>query len=407
MVTLAPARLVLLAGLTVAWALVIWLLLGGPPGFIDLMVYRAGGYAWTHGVPLYGAEFPALITLLPLPFTYPPISAVLFAPLAVLSFPLAAGLLAAASLACLVFTSAVTARRLETDRWRVVQFAAVAVVLGTLTEPVRETLTFGQVNLLLMALVVADCLLVRTPWPRGALIGLAAAIKLTPAVFVLFFLAHRQWRPVLVAAATFAVVTVAGFLAAPGASATYWFGGVLTDPARIGSPAFPSNQSLAGLLHRWELPAGWQTGMWLLGVPAVVVVGWLAVRRLRASGQDVPALLVVAATGLLASPVSWSHHYVWVVPALVWCAHQALHSSWGWGSARWWALLIVMAGVFGYGTHWMVATREDHVPHWGIGAQIVGNGYVWVVVLGLLIAAFGPRVATRDEDRALQPVSGG
>lgn len=399
--TVAQTRLAVLAGLAGAWALVIGLLLGGPPSFVDLMVYRAGGYAWTHGIPLYGAEFPALLTLLPLPFTYPPISAVLFAPLAVLSFPLAAVLLAGLSLACLVFTSAVTAGRLETDRWRVVQLVAVAVVLGTLTEPVRETLTFGQVNLLLMALVVADCLLVRTPWPRGVLIGLAAAIKLTPAVFVLFFLAHRQWRPVLVAAAAFAVTTVTGFLAAPGASVTYWFGGVLTDPARIGSPAFPSNQSLAGLLHRVELPASWQTGTWLLGVLVVVSLGWVAVRRLRSGGHDVPALLVVAATGLLASPVSWSHHYVWVVPVLVCCVHRALHSP------RWWASLIVPAGVFGYGTHWMVATREDRVPHWGIGAQLVGNGYVWVAVLVLLVAAFGPRVAARDPRSALQPVTGG
>lgn len=399
--TVVQSRLAMLAGMAGVWALVIGLLLGGPPGFVDLMVYRAGGYAWAHGIPLYGAEFPALVTLLPLPFTYPPISAVLFAPLAVMSFPLAAVLLAGTSLACLVFTSMVTARRLETDRWRVVQLTAVTVVLGTLAEPVRETLTFGQVNLLLMALVVADCLLVRTPWPRGALIGLAAAIKLTPAVFVLFFLAHRQWRPVLVAAAAFALVTVTGFLAAPGASVTYWFGGVLTDPSRIGSPAFPSNQSLAGLLHRGGLPAGWQTGVWLLGVLTVVALGWVAVRRLRGSGHDVPALVVVAATGLLASPVSWSHHYVWVILALLCCVHRALRSP------RWWASLIVLAGVFGYGTHWMVATREDHVPHWSIGAQLVGNGYVWVAVLVLLVAAFGPRVAARDAHSALQPVSGG
>ncbi|MGH3911447.1 MAG: glycosyltransferase 87 family protein [Pseudonocardiaceae bacterium] len=376
-------RILLPAGLVVAWALVIWRVLGGPPGFIDLTVYRAGGYAWAHGIPLYGPQFPALIELLPLPFTYPPISAVLFASLAAVPFPLAAVLLAAASLACLVFVGWLTAWRLEPDRWRVIQLTGAAVVLGTLTEPVRETLTFGQVNLLLMALVAADCLLPRTPWPRGALIGLAAAIKLTPAMFVLFFVAHRQWRPVLAAGAAFVVATAVGFLAAPGPSVQYWFGGVLTDPSRIGSPGFPSNQSLAGVLHRWELPAAWQIGIWLLGALAVVAAGWVAVRRLCADGHDVAALLAVAATGLLASPVSWSHHYVWAVPALIWFAHRAGRSWQRWAGAA------ALAGVFVVGPHWLVATREDNTPHWGIGAQIVGNAYVWVAVVALLAAAFG------------------
>lgn len=381
--TVPLPRVVLLTGLTGVWVLVLWWVLGGPPGFIDLTVYRAGGYAWVHGIPLYGPEFPALVTLLPLPFTYPPISAVLFAGLAAVPFSFAAVLLAVLSLACLVFVGWLTAWYLEPDRWQVFQLAAAAVVLGTLTEPVRETLTFGQVNLLLMALVAADCLLPRTPWPRGALIGLAAAIKLTPAVFVLFFLAHRQWRPVLTAGAAFAVTTAAGFLAAPRASAMYWFGGVLTDASRIGSPAFPSNQSLAGVLHRWSLPTGWQTGIWLLGTLAVVAAGWVAVRRLRRAGQDVCALLAVAATGLLASPVSWSHHYVWVVPALVWCVYRVLRTP------RLWPLFVALAAVFIYGPHWLVASRQDHLPHWGLGAQIVGNGYVWVAVLVLLAAVSG------------------
>lgn len=363
----------------VSWALVVWLVLGAPPGFIDLMVYRAGGHAWASGIPLYGPEFPPLVEALPLPFTYPPIAAVLFAALAAVPFPVAAVLLAAASLACLAFVGWLTARRLEPDRWRAIQLASVAVVLGTLTEPVRETLTFGQVNLLLMGLVAADCLLPRTYWPRGMLIGLAAAIKLTPLVFVLFFLAHRQLRPVLVAGAAFAVATAVGFLAAPAASVTYWFGGVLTDPARIGSPGFPSNQSLAGLLHRVGVAAPWHTALWLVAALAGLAACCLAVRRLRSRGCDVAALLAVAAAGLLASPVSWSHHFVWVVPALIWCAHRALLSS------RWWPVVVALAAVVAVGPHWLVANRQDHLPDWGIGEQLIGNAYVWAATLALLM----------------------
>ncbi|HEU0127100.1 MAG TPA: glycosyltransferase 87 family protein, partial [Pseudonocardiaceae bacterium] len=242
----------------------------------------------------------------------------------------------------------------------------------------------------LMGLVVADCLLPRTPWPRGMLVGIATAIKLTPAVFVLFFLAHRQWRPVLVAGASFAAVTAVGFLAAPADSAKYWFGGVLTDPSRIGSPGFASNQSLAGLLHRWLLPAPWHTAIWLLAALVVLALGWVAAGRLRARGHDVAALLAVAAAGLLASPVSWSHHYVWVVPALIWGAHQARRSP------RWWPALMVLAAGALVGPHWLVATREENLPEWDIGEQLIGNAYVWVCLLALFASAFGrlPPAAT-------------
>lgn len=366
-----------------AWALAVWLVLGELPGFIDLLVYRAGGHAWVSGIPLYGPEFLPLVGLIPLPFLYPPISAVLFVGLAVVPFPVAAVLLVVAGLGCLASVGWLTARRLEADRWRGVQLASVAVVLGTLTEPVRETLTFGQVNLLLMALVVADCLLLRTYWPRGILVGLAAATKLTPAVFVLYFLAHRQPRPALAAGAAFTAATAAGFLAAPSASVTYWLGGVLAVPARIGSPAFPSNQSLTGLLHRSGIVEPWRTALWLVASLAVLVACWVGVQRLRRRGQDVAALLVVAAAGLLVSPLSWSHHYVWAVPALLWCAHRAM------GSPRWWLALSGLAAVFAVGPHWLVATDQDQRPDWGLGAQIVGNAYVWVALLAILVAAFG------------------
>lgn len=382
--TVRALRCALPAGLLLASAVAVGVVLSTPSPYVDLVVYRAGGYAWTSGIPLYGPEFPLLIELIPLPFTYPPIAAVLFAGLAQVPFSVALAVLTTLGVLSLVVTAWLTAQRLESDRWRVAVLAAAAIALGVLTEPVQETLTFGQVNLLLMALVTADCLLPRTPWPRGTLIGIAAAIKLTPAVFLLFFVAHRQWRPVLVAGAAFVVATVAGFLAAPRDSIMYWLGGVLTDPTRIGSPGFPSNQSLAGLLHRSALPESWHTLVWGLAVAAVLAAGWAGVRRLRSHGLDVPALLVVAATGLLASPVSWSHHYVWVVPALVWCAWRAM------GSWRWWPALVGLAAVFTVAPHWLVGTTADHVPDWSLGEQLLGSGYVWVGLLVVGVAVTWP-----------------
>src|SRR5262249_19523042 len=137
-------------------------------------------------------------------------------------------------------------------RTRVALLAAAAAGAAPLLEPIRECVTFGQINMLLMGAITADCLLRRTPSPRGALIGLAAAVKLTRAAFVLFFLARRQWRPVLVAAASFVAAGLLGLVLAPRDTRAYWFGALL-DPARIGGLAFTSNQSLRGLLHRLGL----------------------------------------------------------------------------------------------------------------------------------------------------------
>jgi alpha-1,2-mannosyltransferase len=398
-VTIRPPRAAALAGVLAAWALTVCLVLVSfTKDFIDLMVYRAGGHAWASGVPLYGAEFPAQVGLRALPFTYPPVSAVLFAPLAAIPLPVAVVLHTVAGLTALAVTAWLTARRLEADQWRAAHLAMTVIVLAVLAEPVRQTLTFGQVNLVLMGLVAADCLVPRTPWPRGVLIGLAAAIKLTPAVFVLFFLAHRQWRPALAAGTAFLVATVAGFLAAPQASATYWFSGVFTDPGRIGTLDYRSNQSIAGLLHRFGLPAPWVTAVWLLAVSAALAAGWMAVRRLRGTGHDVAALLAVATTGLLASPVSWSHHYVWVVPALVWLGYRARRS------ARQRLVLVLFAVVFAVGPHWLMGGEAG----WGLGAQIVGNAYVWSAVLALFAAAFGPIgpavVPDRSEHAALRNI---
>src|SRR5206468_3062170 len=50
----------------------------------------------------------------------------------------------------------------------------------------------------------------------------------------------------------------------------------------------------------------------LLAVPAVILV-----RRFHRAGQPVEALLVSAFFGLLVSPVSWSHHWVWAVPLII------------------------------------------------------------------------------------------
>ena len=275
-----------------------------PGALTDLKVYRSGGAAWLHGVPLYTGEFPSW-----LPFTYPPVAAVLFSLPAMVPMVVATVVLTVAGLVALSATTLlVTPARLSGP------LVAVAAVGVFAFEPVRTTLLFGQVNLVLMGLVAVDCLLPRTRYPRGLLIGIAAAVKLTPAIFVLFFLARRQYPPAVTAVVTFAAVTGLGMLLAPADSVSYWHTTIF-DPDRIGGAAFVTNQSLRAELARLGLGQGW----WLVLVAVVLALAWRAARR---TVDPVVALLVVAAAGLLASPVSWSHHWVWIVPAV---AYAVVH----------------------------------------------------------------------------------
>ena len=179
-------------------------------------------------------------------------------------------------------------------------------------EPVRNTLNYGQVNVALMALVSADCLVVAPRWPRGALVGIAAAVKLTPAAFVLFFLLRRDWRAAGLAALSFCACAGIGFLLAWHDSVEYWTS-VIFQASRPGSPAYAANQSIQGVLARAGLdphsPAGAVT--WLVLSAVVVALACLGMRRAFAASADAWALSLNAFACLLISPISWSHHWVW------------------------------------------------------------------------------------------------
>jgi alpha-1,2-mannosyltransferase len=386
----------------VLWVAALAFLLGSEQnGLIDLRVYRTGGLAWLRDLPLYDPAFP--YDLGPhLPFTYPPISAVLFAGLSALPWWIAVALVIGTGIAGLAWGGWFAADRVldGADRDRAVLLAAGAVAAAPLLEPVRETVSFGQINLLLAGMIAADCLMRRTPWPRGLLIGLAAAVKLTPAAFVLFFLARRQWRPAVTAASTFVLVGALGYVLAPRDTRDYWFGALL-DPRRIGGLEFTSNQSLRGTIHRFGLAPWTETLAWL-GLSAVVgVLALIGVAHLRRRGDELGALLVTAAAALLVSPVSWSHHWVWPVLGLIWLAEHARQA--GTTTSR--ALLGGTLVIFALAPFWWLPYRDERELHWSLPQHLLGNAYVWVglavvataaVVALAPVTATSPRVGLRD-----------
>ncbi|OLF06691.1 hypothetical protein BLA60_31005 [Actinophytocola xinjiangensis] len=351
-----------------------------PGALPDLKVYRAGGSAWLRGISLYTQDFPSW-----LPFTYPPVAAVLFSALAVMPFVVAALVLTVVGLVALTVSTLFAVPGTVGERLPGPLVAVAVVAAALLVEPVRVTLTYGQVNLLLMGLVALDCLLPRTRYPRGLLIGIAAAVKLTPAVFVLYFLARRQYVPAATAVGTFVGVTGVGFLVAPRDSVVYWYTTVF-DPNRIGGADFATNQSLRGALSRFDLSAGLTQAAWLLLAVAVLGLAWQGARR---ADEPVTALLVVAAAGLAVSPVSWSHHWVWVVPAVV---------AWGLRGDRWYGAVVV-AAVFAVGHRYLPYGRDRELD-WVWWQHVLGNSYLLAALGFLCWAAVGRRVGLPNPARA-------
>jgi alpha-1,2-mannosyltransferase len=298
---------------------------------VDLDVYRTSGLSVLQGQPLYSVltQPPQLLS-----FTYPPAAALFAVPLALLSWPaaqLAWVPVVYVPLAVVIwFAFAPLLRRAGPLRPAAfaVLFAACAYLF-----PVRDEMRFGQVDLVLLALAVADCATREPRWPRGALVGLATAIKLVPGVFVVYLWLSGRRRAALTAALVALAATFGAWLLLPQDSVTYWTSAIF-DSGRLGSNSGTSDQSLRGLLLRAFLPGGLPGQIWVVVAAAVAMAGFTLVRRLAQQSRDpaagggqvspaagggqvsMEALAVTALIGVLVSPVSWIHHYVVVVVAI-------------------------------------------------------------------------------------------
>ncbi|MEU9287597.1 glycosyltransferase 87 family protein [Streptomyces sp. NPDC048275] len=284
---------------------------------IDLMVYRAEGETVRTGGDLYALR----TTEAHLPTTYPPFAALLFTPLTLLDTASMRTLATAGNLALLVVFVTLSLRLVGHTRVESVWWASAAAVW---CEPVWTTLRYGQVNLLLAVLVLWD--LTRQPGHRwaGVGIGIAAAIKLTPALFAVFLLLtgvveHVRrghggtWlRHARGAAVAFAGATLAAAVVLPYDSWRFWSRKVF-EAGRVGLVEDTANQSLRGVLAR--LLHTTEPGFWWIAVAAVVgSVGLAIAVAAELRGRRAWAVITCAVTALLVSPVSWSHHWVWCVP---------------------------------------------------------------------------------------------
>ncbi|PBD01167.1 alpha-1,2-mannosyltransferase [Streptomyces sp. Ag82_O1-15] len=286
--------------------------------WFDLRVYYGTVDAWVHhGGRIYDYWVPGTTY----GFTYPPFAAVTMLPMALIGLRTAIAVSVVLNLAALaVVVWILVGPALRRYGW---YGYALAACLLPLLEPVRDTFSFGQVNLLLLALVLSDAWLLSTGRGRraGVGIGLAAAIKLTPALFIGLLLLGRRWRAAGVATAVAAGATGLAAWAAPDASRFYW-SEALWDTNRIGRLAYVSNQSLQGVLARLAAPGEPSRAVWAATALLFLCVWAWRTSRALADEDWTAAFALTGLAACLLSPITWVHHLVWLLPSFAVLLHR-------------------------------------------------------------------------------------
>ncbi|QWF79291.1 glycosyltransferase 87 family protein [Amycolatopsis sp. CA-230715] len=388
-----PRSVLLLAAvpvLAIVFGVVAWLLdwrIG-----VDSAVYRAGALTLLHGDPLYDANTLATEPWWALlPFTYPPSAALFFVPMALVPIQVAWGVLTAVSVLAMALVVRIAIGSLPPPkdggaRWWASPARATLVFslvfLGL--EPVWRTIFLGQINLILMAMVVLDVLVITARGSRwgGVLVGIASAVKLTPLPFIAHLLFTGKVKDAFRALGTFVAFQGLMFAIIPGQTLRFWTQ-TLKDTGRIGPLHWAGNQSLNGMLNRITDLAPWSStaaiGLALvLAVPAI----WLMLRFHR-KGQPLAALLVTAFWVLLASPVSWSHHWVWAVPLIVLLISRLPQTTPATAWRRWAGAIAVIA-VFVSCVLLAMPNGRNIELHWVFWQNVLGNAYL---LMPLVLAA--------------------
>jgi hypothetical protein len=366
--------------------------LGHHWNFVDIFVYRQGGLAVLHGQGLYIPSFNNH----QLPFTYPPISAVLFTGLGLMSVGVSQAFATVGNLLLLPVVLRLALRIQPFPRWLsggdATRIGIAAAGAAVWFEPMWTTLRYGQINVLIAALIVFDLCRADDRRTKGVTIGIAAGLKMTPLIFILYLAATRRYRAAATALGAFAATIAVSFAVVPTDARIYWTQDVL-DASRPGKVESAANQTLRGALSRLLHTENVQNP-WLLAALVVAAGGViLAVRAQRRGENEASGFALCAVTGLLVSPISWTHHWVEAIPALMLVTLKAYRD-------RSTPLLVgcVLAAILGYSQiTWRVPvsgfTGNVELNEHGI-QLVLSNAYViggLVALLWAAIAAWGSR----------------
>ncbi|ORV87155.1 alpha-(1-2)-phosphatidylinositol mannosyltransferase [Mycolicibacterium iranicum] len=322
--------------------------------FVDLHVYVGGAAELDGPGTLYDYVYGDQTPDFPLPFTYPPFAAVVFYPLHLLPFGLVAFAWQIGIIAALYGVVRMSQRLLGGGDRRV---AMLWTAVGIWTEPLRSTFDYGQVN---VALVLAILCAVHTSkwWLSGLLVGLAAGVKLTPAVAGLYFVGARRWAAVMFSAVVF-FLTIGVSALLVGDQTRYYFTELLGDADRVGPVGTSFNQSWRGGISRILGHDAGYGPVVLIGVVVTAALALLAWRAVDGATDRLGGIVIVSLFGLLLSPISWTHHWVWLIPLMIWLLHGPLRAQLGARVLGWGWLVLTLIGVpwllsFAQPTIWVI-----------------------------------------------------
>lgn len=362
---------------------------------MDLDVFRDAGWAFLHNTPLYTEGF---FSHSGFRFIYPPFAAFLFAPMALVSSAALQVLWTAGLMALVWWILKVIYQRLDVARASLIASATLGVVLWL--EPFRSNFAFGQINIVLMALVVADVLGVIPKRFRGVGIALAAAVKVTPAAFGLILLLRRDLPSVVRAFGAFIATVAFGYWLRPESTVFFWTEEFFATD-RAGDPGFFRNQALTGLIARFDLSEGLSKGLWLAGVAVIVAAtAWAAHRFLRAD-EPVVALALVGLASLLAAPIAVTHHWVYALFLVPLLAAPRYRS--------WWPVLAPATLVFLFGPNHLLRDAASRGWVEQLLLEILGTSQCLAAIVVFVAAVITARtrrpalVPAPQEQAAVQP----
>jgi len=355
----APILLVISIVARLAWTYL------APNGanFVDLHVYVGGAGMLDNPGTLYDYVYADQTPDFPLPFTYPPFAAIVFYPLHLLPFGLVAfawqiGLFAALYGVVRISQRLLGAGAAATSGRSDHRTAMLWTAVGIWIEPLRSTFDYGQINVLLVLAVLYAVYTTRW-WVSGLLVGLAAGVKLTPAVAGLYFLGARRWAAVAFSAVVFFGTVGISWLSI-GGETRYYFTELLGDASRVGPIGTSFNQSWRGGISRILGHDAGYGPLVLAGIAVTAVLAVLAWRAIGGASDRLGAIVVVQLFGLLLSPISWTHHWVWLIPLMIWLLHGPLRERLGARVLGWGWLALTLIGVpwllsFAQPTIWVIS----------------------------------------------------
>jgi alpha-1,2-mannosyltransferase len=246
------------------------------------------------------------------PFTYPPFAGIVLFPLAFIPPPVARIAWTVLTAVAVIGTVVLVARSVRLRSRYTPVFWPLATIAVLLSKPIHSNLRFGQVSLLLALLVLVDLFALEGRRAQGLLTGLCAAMKLTPLIFVPYLWITGRRRAAGLAVGTFVLVSVMSAEVLPGESIRFWTERVFEN-STMRVLSYIGNQSLYAGLLRMELSPQVVTIVWMLGSVAIVLVGLRRAERAWEAGQWLTSVAIVGCAGVLVSPISWTHHRLWLL----------------------------------------------------------------------------------------------